>query len=215
MHAGRDEGPAPVRARPVAPVGADPCDWLELALAEDRSARACFGVLHKWVNGGGVHDVCLYRTDDRLVACIADAFTIAAGRGDKLLLVATEAHRQTVEWELELRGVPVEPPLLTCFDAAEMLDRILVDGRIDGDRFEQMVARLVRRRMDMGPIYIYGEMVDLLWQSGRLIEALRLEKLWNALDAQLGFSLLCGYRVSGAATSDDLDRIRQVHSHSL
>jgi anti-sigma regulatory factor (Ser/Thr protein kinase) len=39
----------------------------------------------------------------------------------------------------------------------------------------------------------YGEMVALLWQAGNEAAALELETRWNALQADLGFALLCSY----------------------
>ena len=39
----------------------------------------------------------------------------------------------------------------------------------------------------------YGEMVDVLWRRGEKSAALRLEELWNELQARRSFTLLCAY----------------------
>ena len=39
----------------------------------------------------------------------------------------------------------------------------------------------------------YGEMVDVLWKRGEKSAALRLEEMWNELQAERSFTLLCAY----------------------
>ena len=59
---------------------------------------------------------------------------------------------------------------------------------------------------------VYGEMVGLLWPRQPLA-AIRLEALWNELQLELPFDLLCGYTIDGRPDSADLDLIRQAHSY--
>ena len=63
---------------------------------------------------------------------------------------------------------------------------------------------------------VYGEMVDLLWNTGRADAALALEVLWNELAAQHAFSLLCGYSVGNFyKQTSQFDEICGQHSHVL
>lgn len=72
----------------------------------------------------------------------------------------------------------------------------------DPVRFEQSFLNLaaeVRRDGRQGPIWLYGEMVDVLCKAGNFPAAIGLEELWNRQCASNAFSLLCGYAI------DDFD----------
>jgi hypothetical protein len=43
--------------------------------------------------------------------------------------------------------------------------------------------------------------------------AMRLEELWNELQCELPFSLLCGYPIDCSTDSTDLDPIRHAHTY--
>ena len=69
--------------------------------------------------------------------------------------------------------------------------------------------------MTEGPVSIYGEMVNLLWERGDVMAAMRLEGLWNELGAGIDFSLLCGYRTGGSRDGSLVERVSGLHSHRL
>ena len=100
-------------------------------------------------------------------------------------------------------------------DADTTLSSLLVDGEPDRDRFRSVVGTLLSDLCSRhaGGVSVYGEMVGLLWSQGRVAAALRLEELWNELQRELPFSLLCGYRIEGSPDSADLDLIRHAHSY--
>ena len=62
-------------------------------------------------------------------------------------------------------------------------------------------------------VSVYGEMVGLLWSQGMTISAMHLEELWNELQCELPFSLLCGYPIDCSPDSTDLDPIRHAHTY--
>jgi hypothetical protein len=76
----------------------------------------------------------------------------------------------------------------------------MVDDRPDAERFEDTINPILdkaagtRKRL----VRIYGEIVDVLWSSGRENAALSLEILWHQLVARRKCALLCGYS-SGVA----------------
>ena len=88
------------------------------------------------------------------------------------------------------------PAICMCLEAPGLLETFMV-----GDQPDPRLSRLARESSSGPPdagatgatVYVYGEMVDLLWQSGRTAAALRLEVLWSQLAAVESFSLLCGY----------------------
>ena len=78
---------------------------------------------------------------------------------------------------------------------------------IPRDRFVDKAAGS-RKRL----VRIYGEMVDVLWSSGREDAALSLEILWHQLIAGRKCSLLCGYS-SGVCPGEGFNTICDRHSH--
>ncbi len=163
----------------------------------------------------GDHRVHLYRSDEELVTWVVDAFAATADRRDTLVLVATADHRAAIEAGMRARGITPGPERYAAYDAARMLDKLLVGGTPDRLRFRGLVGRMVRDLVSVSHLTIYGEMVNLLWERGDVVGAVRLERLWNDLAGEIEFSLLCGYRAGGARSAEDLRRIRRVHTHSL
>ena len=88
------------------------------------------------------------------------------------------------------------------------------DYWVDPERFEDTITPIVeqaagsRKRL----VRIYGEMVDVLWNSGREDAALSLEHLWHQLVAGRKCSLLCGYS-SAVRQGEGFDTICDRHSH--
>ena len=79
-------------------------------------------------------------------------------------------------------------------DAQDTLGLFTRDGQPDRELFEQTVGAVVRRLAVAGrPLHAYGEMVALLWAQGAVRAALELEALWNGLQREVTFSLLCAY----------------------
>jgi hypothetical protein len=120
--------------------------------------------------------------------------------GGVAILIATPAHRVAFESQFAAAGVDVESVLskgtLVSLDARKTMAAFLADGKIDPDRFDEVVGGLVERAVQVGePVHAYGEMVDLLWDEGQIALAMELETLWNELGQKLPFSLYCSYRV--------------------
>ena len=70
----------------------------------------------------------------------------------------------------------------------------MVDGAPDPTRFAEVIGGVIARASNGRPrARIFGEMVALLAVAGNLDGALRLEALWNDLQATYSFSLLCAY----------------------
>ena len=131
--------------------------------------------------------------DEEVVAAVADRFTAAAGAGHALVLVATPPHRSAVDLELRRRGVVLPPDGFHALDAATTLASLIVDDEPDAAQFSNVIGGLVSDLTARWPgVSIYGEMVGILWERGDALAAIRLERHWNDLAAELDFSLLCG-----------------------
>ena len=78
-------------------------------------------------------------------------------------------------------------------DAAEMLSRFMHDGMPDTKMFTDamipVIEQACRGRKDC-VIRADGEMVNVLWQAGQTVAAIRLEMLWNQLAQTHSFVLL-------------------------
>ena len=118
-----------------------------------------------------------------------------------------------------LRCVPSEiHRQLLVVDAEQILERFIIDGMPDRARFETAVIPLIEKSVldrDKCVIRAYGEMVDVLWQSGQMTAAIKLEMLWNELAQTHDFSLLCGYAMGNFYKDTVIGDICQHHTHVL
>ena len=135
------------------------------------------------------------------------------------VVIATEAHLRELGQRLEQTGVDLSDlrardrylPLL----AEETLERFMVRGWPDEDRFAEVVAGiLTRARGDGRRVRAFGEMVALLWAQGNIAATVRLEFLWQKLCEAEGFSLFCAYPKAGFTRdlSDSITEICAAHS---
>jgi anti-sigma regulatory factor (Ser/Thr protein kinase) len=142
--------------------------------------------------------------------------------GERVVVVATGPHRAALDAALRDHGVNVARERLSGRfveqDAAELLGTFLRDGTPQPDLFHETVGRLVTEAGSHGdPVRVFGEMVSLLWDQGRIGAAIDLETLWNALSGQTDFSLLCAYPTAGldGARLGDVRDVCAVHSDLL
>ncbi|MBV8881803.1 MAG: MEDS domain-containing protein [Planctomycetaceae bacterium] len=171
------------------------------------------------------HLVQFYGDSRELVPSVATYLKEGAARGDWMIVIATPSHRDQFKEALRSDGVAVDSletsGRLTVLDAETTLSRLLVGGSPVRERFEEVVGQLVRAtkaRAGESGLRAYGEMVNLLWTSGRLEAATKLEEFWNNLLEASRFSLFCAYTVdplSGLSPAEPLRQILHVHSHLL
>lgn len=149
------------------------------------------------------HDVQFYESDDFLAERVGAFIGAGLGAGDGAIVIATKEHRKQIERRLDAEGARPSAARLerryVALDADETLARFMVDGSPDPKRFARVIGRLIRataQRAGQTPrhVWVFGEMVALLWQEGNPGAAIRLEELWNELqDAHDPFSLCCAY----------------------
>ncbi len=166
------------------------------------------------------HVAKFYSRDDQLAQSVAGYLYDALQTGGGGVIVATPPRRAAIADRLAAVGVDVECALddgpVLCLDAAETLSRFLASGRPDPGLFQAVIGTAIRQSVGAGrPVYVYGEMVDLLWQAGQVSSALELEALWNDLHRQVSFSLLCSYRSEFLSDEDYADVFEELcWSHS-
>jgi PAS domain S-box-containing protein len=169
------------------------------------------------------HLVQFYEDERFLTARVADFLRDGLSAGDVITVIATEAHARTYQRELELRGFDgggaLAAGLLTFFDAHEILAKFMRDGEPDPRLFESTVGAIFEGQLAARPgvkLRAYGEMVDVLWQGGQRGAAIRLEELWNELQARHSFTLLCAYAVANFYKEPaELQRVCATHTHVM
>jgi PAS domain S-box-containing protein len=146
------------------------------------------------------HLVQFYEADAYLVDAVARFIGAGLKAGDAGVVIATRAHRECLEERLAASGFdPVGARArgrYLCLDAAETLERLMIDGRPDGERFNAVIGDVIASsaaRGVTGRVRAFGEMVALLCADGNARAAIRLEKLWEELRLVRPFSLLCAY----------------------
>jgi hypothetical protein len=144
-------------------------------------------------------------------------------RGEWIVVIATRDHEAAFRRRLENDGLNVagavdEGRLLFC-DARDMLARFMVNGYPSPERFEETVGALIRQisaKAGGKGLRAYGEMVDVLWNSGDSAAAISLEQCWNKLLNAHGFSLLCAYQIDVFGNEFQvgvLDNVLCAHTH--
>jgi MEDS: MEthanogen/methylotroph, DcmR Sensory domain len=170
------------------------------------------------------HFVQLYGEDDQLLTRNVSRYLVEGlRRGDGLVVFATSGHFDAImrQLEAECPGAPEahRQGRLVFHDARATLDRFMVDGQPDHDKFLSVVGPVVnavRARSQSGGLRAFGEMVGLLWTDGRQAAAARLDDLWNELLVGSGCSLFCAYPIDildGESHVGGLDAVLRSHTH--
>ena len=165
------------------------------------------------------HDVIFAGTDGELVAVAAERLGRALAAGSTAIVIATPEHRHgfaeaLVAAEVDVADVRAEGRLIE-LDAARTLDRLMVGAAFDPEAFDRVIGTLVRKASERRPVYAFGEMVGLLWDEGRVQEAVDLEMAWNRLLDETSAELLCGYAsavVDDHARAAELQTVCRLHS---
>jgi hypothetical protein len=186
-----------IRAMNVPPKGPHPfvseicpCEHL-LQFYDDEGA--CLDTLHRFVSGG-------------------------LALGESVIVIATIEHLSALEARLGAHlnlALARAQDRYIALDAAATLERFMVDGWPDEQRFRAVVASLLARAgLGNRRVRAFGEMVGLLWARGQRNATIRLEELWHDVYRAANFSLLCAYpqRAFGDEAQDSVARIRQNHS---
>lgn len=140
-------------------------------------------------------------------------------------MIATPESQQAILFRLVKRGLNVEQIVddgrFRVLDAAQTLASLSVRGDPRPTLFFTVMSELltdVASKAQGQRIAIFGEMVSLLWEDGKVDAALALEAMWNALGKQFLFSVLCAYPMHLFGTPEDhvpFRRLCDEHTHVL
>jgi anti-sigma regulatory factor (Ser/Thr protein kinase) len=165
--------------------------------------------------GTGEHVVQFYDDDGDLAQAVGSYLAHAIRARQVAIVIATPEHRAAFGTELAAAGVDVaraeQDGALICLDAAQTLARIMPSGRLNRDVFKAEIGGLIGEASRTGrEVKAYGEMVNLLWDKGDVLDAIELEKLWNALAREQHFSLWCAYHGHSLAPHEHPDELHEV-----
>ena len=172
-------------------------------------------------HGGPYHAVQFYATDEGLYSTASAFLAEGLVAGEPAIIIASAVHREGLLGQLSARFIHVEHArrngALLVLDADEMLERFMVDGLPDPERFDTTIGRFIDQVLQGRPrsvLRAYGGMVDILSQQGHTDAAIRLEVLWNKLAARFGLALLCGYAMGNLCKQfAQLQDICSHHTH--
>jgi signal transduction histidine kinase/ActR/RegA family two-component response regulator len=150
------------------------------------------------------HFVHFYETDGFLLDLLSNFVSTGLSAGDACIVVATKAHRESLDERLSACGVDVAAAIergqFVSLDAAETLSKFMVDGSPEPERFNEVVGSIITRAAEgRRCVRAFGEMVALLWGQGNRGAAIHLEELWNSLHRTYPFTLFCAYPMNGFA----------------
>jgi hypothetical protein len=167
------------------------------------------------------HRLQLFDSPETLAASVSSFLIDGYNNGGNLLIAAKPRHRTDILAELRRAGCFVDNASsnqrLVALDAGEILERITRNGAVEERLFRGLASNIVERLVSTGPLFVYGEVVELLAEQEDFIGARRLEEMWNRLGEKFRFSLLCGYssaHFTGRAARTPLKEICATHSHS-
>lgn len=171
---------------------------------------------------GPVHDdhfVHFYKDDRSLCANVSRFIGEGLRAGEAAVVIMTAEHLESVRRELAVQGTDSGAPLFLSLDARETLSKFThPDGNPAWPRFESTIGPVLEERARStaaGRVRAYGEMVDLLWQDGRLAAAMRLEAHWNRLLAGRRIPLYCAYKADllGEGENPVIEQALSVHAY--
>lgn len=161
----------------------------------------------------------LFSEQAALVGVVGEQLSAAHAAGAAVIVIATPAHREAFAAEMTRLGVDVaaatEDGSLLLLDAADTLDRLTPGGALQRRFFDEVIGGLVREALVRGPVQAFGEMVGLLWEDGRVAEAIELERFWEKLVEETSLSLLCAYPsvlVDEHEQAAELARVCDLHT---
>ena len=152
------------------------------------------------------HCVQFYDDESPVLENVAYLVAKALEAGGASVIIATQAHLQTIEERLAFSALPLdaarEDGRYRALDAAAILEELLTRGMPDKAKFDRVIGAILRTAAQTcasGFVFAFGEMVALLCAAQKSDAAVRLEQLWNSLAKEHRFSLYCAYPLDSFA----------------
>lgn len=117
--------------------------------------------------------------------------------------------------ELKDRWLPRYHNRFIGLDASKALSSFMVHGKPNGERFIQGIGCFVLEAAShTRHVYVFGELVAMLWEEGKCEAALDVEHLWNELGAYFPLTVLCAFRADAFSSSQQSGKLQICGAHS-
>ena len=142
------------------------------------------------------HVLHLYGRESELLRSVGSYLLRALQGGEAAVVVASRSHRPALDEELTTAGVSLadarQVGRYASLDAGATLSQFVHGGCVDRDRFSDVVGSVLRRAASRwGRVWMFGEMVPRLWESGDVSAAVEVEGMLNDLLREVPFRLYC------------------------
>jgi DNA-binding NarL/FixJ family response regulator len=159
------------------------------------------------------HEVQFYADDAVLVEGCANFITAELAAGKAAIILATESHRTGVFQRLHTKKVDVDHAIaagtLISLDAVETLSTLMSDQMPDPNLFFDVIGGLIEKITKAAPrVAVCGEICPHLLAAGMIIQAIRLEQLWDLMVHRFSLDTLCAYSL--AQVEKDSDAFRSI-----
>jgi DcmR-like sensory protein len=162
------------------------------------------------------HAVQIYGDETTFMDALEGFVASGLRKGESVILISTASHMHELEKRLRASWIDIDrarwEDRYIAVLANETLKKFMVRDEPDEALFTQAAADLLKRARGSGgdrKVRAFGEMVAILWAERHAGAAIKLENLWNKLQAVEHFPLFCAYPRLGFA-NDASAAIRQV-----
>lgn len=135
------------------------------------------------------HSLYLYDSEDALLDVLVRYVAEGRYHGQRTLVLSSPERLDRLHQRLAGHGLA---DWAVGHSAEACLDRVLLEGVPDRERFRAAMAELLSGQTPE-TTRVCGEMVGLLAERGSMDGALELERLWNELVAEHPVLRLCAY----------------------
>jgi DNA-binding NarL/FixJ family response regulator len=148
------------------------------------------------------HEAGFYPDDASFLERFTQFIGAALRAGNAVIVLATESHRDSLQWRLQTHGLDVDAAVeqgrYIALDAADTLSTFMINDLPDPVRLFKAVGDLFTNAAKAAKgehprVAACGECAPLLWAQGKGEAAIRLEQLWNEVVAKYDMNTLCGY----------------------
>jgi len=160
------------------------------------------------------HVIQFYENDEVFLDTLAGFVGSGISAGECVVVIATSNHLQSLYYRLSNYAINIQTLMdddrYIPLNAEEVLDKFMVDGWPDEDRFNKTISSIVNKGACRNRrVRAFGEMVALLWGRGDNAATVHLEHLWNRFCETNNLSLFCAYPKTGF-TEDIKDSIKTL-----
>ncbi len=169
------------------------------------------------------HAVQIYGDEATFMDALEGFVSSGLRNRESVVLMSTAPHLHELEKRLRGKWLDIDrarwEERYVAVLATETLAKFMVNDEPNEALFRQTAGDLLdRARGRTGrSVRAFGEMVAILWAQGNPGAAIKIEKLWNRLQAIEGFPLFCAYPRMGFAedASASIQLVCAQHSRTV